>query len=418
MPTLRTRLLSPASPDEVTWIHDAVVVFEDGQLTHVGPYDGRPVDEDLRPAVLLPGFVDAHVHFPQTRIVGAATGPLLQWLSRSTFPEEKRFADTAHAAAVAEVFVRQLASCGTTLAFVYGSVHHSAAEQLFLALANGGLRAIAGPVLMDEGGPDALMIPYDKALDQLESLVEAWHGHDGRLEVAAIPRFGLSCSMQMMAGAASLARRHRLWCSTHLSENRQEVAATCERFDAPDYLEVYERAGLVNPKSVFAHCIHLHPEEWDRFQRHGATVAHCPDSNFFLGSGNMPIAEVRKRHIPLAVGTDVAAGRSFSVRRILSSAFDNGLATGVRLDPRQLLWWGTRGGALALQHHHTGSLEEGNQADMVLLDVPPWAEDADQVLASVLFDHDAPRARRTWVAGQVVWDRSAWGVGPIWGSPT
>lgn len=148
MTTWRARVLTPASPTEVRWLDDAAVVHEHGRFTEIGPYDGRPVDEDLRPGVLLPGFVDAHVHFPQTRIVGSASGPLLDWLERSTFPEEARFADVGHAAAVAEHFVQRLAAAGTTLSFAYGSVHAEAAEALFATLARAGLRAIAGPVLM------------------------------------------------------------------------------------------------------------------------------------------------------------------------------------------------------------------------------------------------------------------------------
>ena len=405
--TLRARILSPVSSTEVTWIPDGVVTFgADGTLTEVAPYTGQSVDEDLRPAVLLPGFVDAHLHFPQTRIVGAATGPLLEWLAKSTFPEEQRFADPAHANHIADVFAACLAAAGTTLSMVYASVHLQAAHALFGALERRGLRAIAGPVLMDINSPEPLVIPPEPALAAIEELVERWHNPSGLLQVAVIPRFALSCSERMMRESGELAQRHGLWVTTHLSENLEECRVATEMFGTSDYLSVYEQAGMLHNRSVYAHCIHLSDNEWDRFAAAGAVVAHCPDSNFFLGSGRMPVADVLRRDIPIALGTDIAAGRSFRVPRIASSAYDNALATGHTLDPRTLLWWSTRAGALALQQPQVGALEVGLQADMVALDLPEWVDSEEEALAWALFDHDAPRPLRTWVAGQCVWRRS------------
>jgi guanine deaminase len=375
----------------------------------VAPYDGRPVDEDLRPGVLLPGFVDAHVHFPQTRIVGRASGPLLDWLDRATFPEEARFADPAHAERVAATFCSRLAAAGTTLAMVYSSVHPRTADLLFQTLDRVGLEAIAGPVLMDEHCPEALRLPASEALPALADLADRWHGHDdGRLEVAAIPRFALSCSRELMAGAGRLARDRGLWTSTHLSENPLECRVAVERFGTRDYLEVYEQAGLVHDRCVLAHCIHLSGSEWDRLAAAGAVVGHCPDSNDFLGSGGMPVPEVLDRAMKVAIGTDIAAGRSFRVPRILSSAYDNGLRQGVPLSEARLLWWGTRGGALALGRPSAGVLAPGFDANLCLFEPPDPADDAEAVLASLLFDHDAPRMRRTWVRGRLVHAEEGW----------
>ena len=403
MTLYRARVLSPSGPDALEFIDDALVeVDEHGKFLVVEPYDGRPVHEDLRPAVLLPGFVDAHVHFPQTRIVGSASGPLLEWLERSTFPEESLFADGAHAQEVAEEFVGRLAAAGTTLSMVYSSVHGDACHALFEALDRHGLRAIAGPVLMDEHSPEELLVPIEPAMAALEALVRDWQGHDGRLQVAVMPRFALSCSMAMMQAGASLAKAHGLWVSTHLSENPVECQVACERFGTDDYLSVYEQAGLLHERSVFAHCIHLSDSEWDRFAAAGALVAHCPDSNAFLGSGGMPIGAVQDRGIGITMGSDIAAGRSFQIPRALSHAYDNALRQERPLSLARLLWMGTRGAALALQQPHVGAIEVGLEADMVLYEVPWWASDAEGVLASVFFDHDRPGPIATWVRGRQV----------------
>lgn len=412
MLTLRARAVQPLSPTRAAYLDDAVVVVEGMHVTHVGPHDGRAVDRDLRPAVLLPGFVDGHVHYPQTRIVGSASGPLLPWLTRSTFPEEARFADPDHAAAVARAFVRTLAAAGTTLSFVYGSAHPGAAEALFHALDDGGLRAIAGPVLMDEHSPPELTVPADRALPALEALAERWHGVDeGRLQVAAIPRFALSCSRELMRRAGRIAADRGLWVSSHLSENLDECRVATERFGTADYLTVYEEAGLVHERSVWAHGIHLSSSEWRRLADARAVVAHCPDSNFFLGSGRMPVDTVRRLGLPLVMGSDIAAGRSFKIPRALSSAYDNALATGVELPLTELLWWGTAGGASALGQPGLGRLDVGSEADLVAWEVPPWARDLDSVLGWILFATDAPWARLTLVRGRVVWERPE---GPAW----
>jgi guanine deaminase len=412
---LRARLLRPRSVREFEFLTDAFIQFdESGIIREVGPYDGRSIDIDLRPGVVLPGFVDAHVHFPQTRIVGSATGPLLDWLQQSTFPEEMRFAGADHANRVADIFAASLAAAGTTSALVYGPVFPQASDALFRALDRRGQRAILGPVWMDEDCPEELRFTPEQSAEAVEGLVERWHGRDGRLEVAVIPRFALCCSARSMRLASAVATRHRLRVSTHLSENTVECQIARDKFSASDYLSVYEDMGLLVPGSVYAHCIHLSPDEWDRFAASGAVVAHCPDSNAFLGSGHMPVSAVRERGIAIAAGTDIAAGRSFRVSRTLSSAYDNGLATGVALDPAELLWWGTRGGAEALGLPHVGAVDQGFEADLQCVDVPEWAETADAVLASILFDHDAPRPSKTWVRGRLVWDRDQAGAWPWW----
>jgi guanine deaminase len=407
--TLRGKVLTPITPDEVRYLPDGVVHVDDaGRIAAVVPADawsGR-VDQDHRPGVLMPGFVDAHVHWAQTRIVGAATGPLLDWLARSTFPEEGRFADEAHARAVARMFLANLAAAGTTTCLAYGPVFPRATEVLLEEALRSGQRLVTGPVLMDDDCPPELRLPADVALPALEALADRWHGKDDRLFLAAIPRFALSCTRGMMTGAGALARARGLHVSTHLAENVDEIRVAEARF-GQDYLAIYEDAGLVHPNASFAHCVHLSASAWDRFAAADAVVAHCPDSNYFLGSGGMPIAEVEARGVRVALGTDVAGGRSFRVPRTISAGFDNALARGAPVGLRRWLWWATRGGALALGRSEVGLLVPGLDADVVCLDVPPWADGVDEVLGWALLDGDAPRARATWTRGRQVWHRAA-----------
>ncbi len=222
----------------------AVSVDAAGCLTEVAPWGTRPAAvavEDLRAGgVLLPGFVDTHLHFPQTRVIGSASGPLLKWLAASVFPEEARFAERSHAEAVAEVFCARLAGAGTTLSMVYGSVHAEAAEVLLSALDRRGLRAIAGPVLMDDDSPAELTVPADQALPALELLADRWDGHDdGRLRVAVIPRFALSCTPAMMRGAGELAARLGLPVTTHIAETLAECALVRTRFRSEDSTRIW-----------------------------------------------------------------------------------------------------------------------------------------------------------------------------------
>lgn len=400
----RARILSPVDEAGWTWLEDALVVVRGGRLAHVGPFDGGAVDEDLRHGVLLPGFVDSHVHAAQTRIVGHATGGLLDWLQRSVFPEEARLADPAVARVVAQAFTQRIAAAGTTLCVALGSVHEGFADAVFGAMSEAGLQGFVAPAWMDEHSPEPLQTPVDDSVAAHRRLRERWHGHDdGRLQLAVFPRFALSCSRRAMTAAAELAAEHDLLVTTHLSETVGEEAAVRERFGVPDYLTVYEQCGLLGARSLFAHCVQLEPGAWDRLAGAGAAVAHCPDSNDFLGSGGMPVGEPLRRGVPISVGTDVAAGRSFRVPRTLSSAYDNGLRQGLRVRLAQLLWWGTRGGALALGCGHTGALEVGLQADATLFEPPEGAESPRAVLEALFFDHDTAAMKATWVRGREVW---------------
>ena len=401
---LRGRLLAP-DPEQPSFelLEDALIRIDPtGRIASIEPAPADcEVPETCPGAVIVPGFVDAHVHYPQTRVIGSASGPLLPWLQSSVFPEEARFADPDYASAVAEEFCDQLQAQGTTLAAIYSSCHPTATDTLLSTLARRGLRGITGVTLMDRAAPDDLTLDAETALAANADLVKRWHGHDGgRLGVSLIPRFAISCTPELMRGAATQADEHDLLVQTHISENVDEIDQTRALFPgSADYLGVYEDHGLASPRLVLAHCVHLSDDEWARVAQQDLVVAHCPDSNFFLGSGCMPLRRALEAGIRVALGTDVGAGRSFSLRRIAAAAYDASLVLDAPVDPEVLLWIATRGGARALgQGERLGCIAPGYDADFAIVDAPALPSKAGLVDA-LIFRHDAGPVRSTIVRG-------------------
>jgi guanine deaminase len=400
---IRGRVLAP-DPEarRVELLDDALVRIDaQGMIESIAP---APSDCEVPvtwpDAVLVPGFVDVHLHFPQTRVIGSASGPLLPWLQASVFPEESRFADDDYAATVAEEFCDALIAQGTTCAAIYSSSHASATEVLFATLARRGLRAHTGLTLMDRHAPDALLRPAKDALAASLSLLERWHDHDrGRLRLSMIPRFAISCTPELMRDAAKLARAHELLIQSHISENLDEIRETLALFPgARDYLDVYEQHALIGARTILAHCIHLSEHEWSRFVQHDVAVAHCPDSNFFLGSGAMQLRAALDRGLRVGLGTDVGAGRTFSLRRVAAAAHDAALIHAAPVAPHELLWLATRGGARALGQDRLGCLAPGFEADLVAIDMPTLP--LSGLLDALLFRHDAGPVRATLVRGR------------------
>lgn len=419
----RCRLLTSLTPDAVKFYNDCVVTIDaKGKIGVVFEYKpDYPYDEDIRHlGVIIPGFVDAHVHFPQYDMRGLVRGELLAWLKDGTFPTESKFSNADYAREVAWRFMQGLASAGTTLSVIYSSVHPAACHVLFEVMRDYGARGFAGPVLMDDdlyGKLHGLDLPADQAIPELRDIIQRWHGYDqGRLRVAVIPRFGLSCTMDLMQQAAALvveyrSEPYRLLATTHFSENPDECVTTCRKFGVPDYLTVYENAGLLEvPGLALAHCIHPSTDEWDRLQRAQAVVVHCPLSNDFLRSGRrpnwgMPIVEVLERFIPVTVGSDVGGGPTLSIPANLEGAFHNAHRNGYALSLERLFWWATAGGAQALSIHSVGQVAHGYEADMVLMRMPLGVDNAQRALENIIFVRDETYPLRTWVRGKEVWRR-------------
>ncbi len=406
---LRGKVLTArAGIADVQYIADGLVfVDERGRIAAVESYSPELVRgvnvHDVRPGLISPGFIDAHLHFPQIRVIGSASGALLSWLERTVFPEEARFVHADHARVVAGELVQRLVSVGTTTAVLFSSSSPEATRILFETLAASGIRAIAGLTLMDQHCPETLCVSADRALAAAEELAAVFHGYDdGRLAFAITPRFALTCSRALLERSGQLAADKKLFVQTHISENTDEVSTALKVHPwATDYLDVYEKTGLLGSRTLLAHAIHLSASEWNRVRAHDARIVHCPDSNFFLGSGRHPLTEPQTRGIGVALGTDVAAGRTFDVRRIMSSAYDNALCLGHRLLPAELFRLGTLGGAEALGMDATiGSLEPGKDADLCVIELPLYVEGLADVLSRIVFSSDTTIVRETYVRGK------------------
>ena len=426
---LRARLLTPLAAGGSRYESDgALEVDASGRIASIGPWLSRSAPEalpqlDLRPLVVMPGMVDLHVHLPQLPNAGVGAGlDLLTWLDRYIFPLEREF-DAATAERVVPAALRAMAAAGTTTALMYGAVFEPSLDAAFRAAEAHGIRAIIGKVMMDRLTYDD-RLPADRILDvsmrQSADLCARWHGRDdGRLQYAFTPRFALSCSPEMLRESASLARQTGAYWQTHLSEDRHELREVARLFpDALDYLDVYDRAGGLGPRTVLAHAIHLSDREVARVAETDSALAHCPASNFFLASGAMPLARYRAAGIRMGLGSDVAAGPELSIfANMRAGAY---IMNGLRvlagdnaeppLGPLDWLRMGTFEGARALGlADRIGSLETGKEADLIAVDprtVAPIpgidSDDPDEIVSRLAFRPHPSMVRAAWVRGRLL----------------
>jgi len=401
---------------------DGGICVRDGVIVDRGAFDSvrarRPDDDvvDLGGGLVLPGFVDTHVHFPQVRMIGALGMPLLDWLERSALPEEARLVDDDYARAVAEEFLGGLSAAGTTTALVFGAHYASAVDILFAQAAQRGLRITSGIVVSDRILRPDLLTTAQLAHDEGRALAGRWHGV-GRLRYAVIPRFSLSCSEAMLDScAALLGEIEGAWFTSHVNENLAEVATVGQLFEScHDYLATYDRHGLVGSRSVFAHNVHATPGELDVLAATGAGVAHCPTSNAALGSGLFPLREHVQHGVRVALGSDVGAGTGFSLlKEGLQAYFVQQLLAdrGLPLTPAHLLHLATAAGAEALGlADQVGDFEVGKQFDALWLRPAAGstldiglrrAEGPEQSLAKAFALGTPADVASVWVGGRVL----------------
>ena len=322
-------------------------------------------------SLIMAGFIDAHAHYSQTAIIASWGKRLIDWLNTYTFPEETRFADRAYADQVAETYLDLNLSNGITTACAYCTIHPESVDAYFQAAQKRGLRMLGGKVMMDRNAPDGLRDTAQSGYDDSKDLLQKWHGKD-RLSYVITPRFApTSTETQLEATGALWAEFPDCLMQTHLSEQSEEIAWVQELFpDQQDYLAVYEHFGLTGPGAVLGHSIYLSDREWDAIKASGSSLAHCPTSNAFIGSGLFNAKRSHEMRIPTGLATDVGGGSSFSMLRTMASAYEIGQLRGDALHPAQLLWMATAGSADALRvGHKIGNLATGREADIVVINL-------------------------------------------------
>jgi len=364
--------------------------------------------------IIAPGFVDLHIHFPQTDVIGSPAAGLLPWLEDYTFPHESRFADEAHAAERATFFLDELLRHGVTSALAFGTSHPASVDALLGEAQRRGMRMIAGKVLQDRHCPDGVRDETQQSLLDTEALIGRWHGRD-RLGYAITPRFAPSCSEAQLRGAGELAARYPdVWIQSHVAENLDEVEWVRRLFPAArSYLAVYQQFGLMRERAVYAHCIHVDDEDRALMRATGAAAAVCPTSNLFLGSGFFDYAAAKRAGFRYGLASDVGGGTSFSPFHTMLAAYYVGREgrskAGVSLSPQELWWQHTAGAAAALGLDGViGNLQPGCEADFVVLDPAATpllarktaqAASLDELLFSLIVLGDDRVIERAVVAG-------------------
>jgi len=380
---LRARALTflerPTSQDDESsyafW-EDGAVVLAGGRIAWCGSFCDLPEVykrlpmTDHRPGILMPGFIDTHAHFAQMSVIASYGAQLLDWLHGYTFVQEALFENPAHARAIAASYLDEIIRHGVTTSAVYGTSHTTAMDAFFTEAEARGLCVIAGKVLMDRNAPDALLDTAQSGYDDSKRLIDTWHGR-GRLHYAVTPRFAITCSEAQLDLAGALMRETPdVFLQTHLCENHSEIEETARLFPrARDYLDVYESNGLLGPRSLLGHCIHLEPRERSALKESRSVAVFCPTSNLFLGSGLFDYEALTGSGVRVALATDVGAGTSYSMLATASEAYKVSQLRGYSLNPLESFYLLTLGNARALSmEDRIGSLESGSDADLVVID--------------------------------------------------
>jgi guanine deaminase len=406
---------------------DAIVAMADGQITHFGPANkvasqlpaGTRVLNYGKDSLISAGFIDSHVHFPQTPMIAAYGEQLLDWLNKYTFPTEQKYADKEFARSVAKVFLRENLRNGITCGCVYCTVYPQSVDALFEEAEKLGLRLAAGKVMMDRNAPEKLLDTPKSSYDESKALIKKWHGR-GRLMYTITPRFAPTSTPEQLEAAGTLCKEHPdCYMQTHVSENKGEVAWVKELYpERKGYLDVYDHYSLCRPRAVFGHGIHLTDEEMQVMHRTGSAIAHCPTSNFFLGSGYFNIARAMQKDRPVRVGlgTDLGAGTSFSILTTLNEAYKAAQLNSYALSAGHAYYVATRGTAHAMYiEDKIGSLAPGMEADLVVLDMRSTpiidyrmdhAKDFNEALFIQMTLGDDRAVRATYVAGKLLYERS------------
>jgi guanine deaminase len=401
------------------WSKGAVAVGDGGRIAWCG--DASELSEayqhwphvDYGDMLIMPGFIDAHIHFPQYRMLAAPAKDLMEWLHRYTFPEEARYADSNYAVVAADIFLSHLFSNGTTSALAFSSVHKTCADALFAAASKHNMALITGKTMMDRNAITAVQDTPEQGARESVELYQKWHCKN-RLRYAVTPRFAVTSSEEQLHLSGELLQDLKgALLQTHISESPGEIALVKQLFpNAEDYTDVYDRYGLLGPRSVFAHGIHLNARERKRFSETGSSVIHCPTSNAFLGSGIMPMKQLNDENVHIGVATDIGGGTSYSMLATLAETYKLQMLAGYKATMHELFHMATLGNATRLHSDaETGSLAVGKFADIIVLDPTatpvlkarqPLSNSIEDLLFALMMLGDDRAVHATYVAGAKV----------------
>lgn len=404
---------------------DGLIVIEDGKIGTFGsahellPHLDKTVPVTrYEDALICPGFIDCHVHYPQTEIIGAFGKQLIDWLNNYTFVAEQKFADKEYASAAADVFLKEILRSGTTTAAVFCTVHPVSVDAFFEQSARINMRNIAGKVLMDRHAPSALTDTAQSGYDETKRLIQKWHGN-GRALYAVTPRFAPTSTEEQMEMAGAVWKEHPgTYLQSHISENRKEIEWVKTLFpDRKNYVDVYQHYGQLGPRAIYGHGVHFTKEDFRVFSETGAALAHCPTSNLFLGSGLFSLDQAMQGSFPVRTGlaTDLGGGTNFSQLVSMNEAYKIAQLNGFALDAHKAFYLATRGAAASLYLDETlGSIEPGYEADLTILDLKAtpliahrlaYADSLEEQIFALMTVGDDRAAKATYIAGNLIYSR-------------
>lgn len=404
MRSILCNIINPVSEQEAVFLSRQIVTIEGQQITGICAYDPdvHKDYDDYSHLLALPGFIDLHVHLSQYRMRGLYEPSLLPWLTEHVFPEEARSQDETYAQALAKQFFQALGRAGTTTSLIYTAPFYNACDIAFQVAEELGIKASIGMTMMDQNSPSALMQSTAKVLEDSFKLYERWHGKHPHLDYVFTPRFAPTCSMELMRETAAYAQANKAWIQTHLSENTAELAWVQQLFGLNSYTEVYRQAGMLGPRSIFGHAIHLQDKELAILKEHVAKIAHCPDSNFYLKSGEFPLQRIEEAGIEYGLGSDVGAGTSLNM--LYHAKMLNYRQSSNPVLPAKALYHITLGSAKLLgKEASIGSLNMGKDADIVFLCPPEGYLASPSSLSQLCFFGEEFQVRETLAAGRTIY---------------
>jgi guanine deaminase len=405
---------------------DGIILMKDGKIEAIGAkeaiHDQLTDDVEVTHypnSLIMPGFIDAHIHYPQVEIIGSYGTQLLEWLNKYTFPTEAKFHDEQHAATIAEFFIDELKRNGTTSASVFCTSAPESVDAIFHAAEQDNMLLLAGKMMMDSHAPQNILDTPQSSYDESKALIDRWH-KKGRALYTVSPRFALTSSPEQLNMASILFHEYKdVRLQTHISENKDEIKRAMELYpERQNYTDIYDYYNLLDSRAIYGHAIHMSEGELRRFYETGATIAHCPTSNFFIGSGlfNIELTKQENRPVTVGLGTDVGGGTSFSMLQTLNESYKMAQMLGISITAVQGFYLATLGSAQSLGiEDRVGTFKVGHDADIVVLDphTTPLlnlraqvADSLDELLFVMMLCADDRAVEATYIAGEQVYERS------------